>query len=174
MSEPWAVLYPPSAALIVVVIRVSSKVTDFWPPPPFSMTPQHDSTHPHDSLSLLQHSYRSYRSTIWPYGGASHSRDSLSVLRVRTRRLCCLAGRFRRIILATLALGSQIRTSDPVDRSILALILRACTRDHYEILSDLGSEIQDRCMSHIRRLFTNIWAIWFLKARQLLLISVSK
>jgi hypothetical protein len=64
MSEPWAVLYPPSAALIVVVIRVSSKVTDFWPPPPFSMTPQHDSTHPHDSLSLLQHSYRSYRSTI--------------------------------------------------------------------------------------------------------------
>ena len=62
MSEPWAVLYPPSAALIVVVIRVSSKVTDFLPPPPSPTTLPHDSTHPRDSLSVVRHSYESYGS----------------------------------------------------------------------------------------------------------------
>jgi hypothetical protein len=76
MSEPWAVLYPPSAALIVVVIRVPSKVTDFLPPPPVALSPPHGSTHPHDSLSLLQHSHRSYRSTIW--GCESLARLALS------------------------------------------------------------------------------------------------
>ena len=55
--------------VIVVVTRVSSKLTDFLPPPPSSTTPPHDSTHPRDSLSVVRHSYESYGSRTGGYGG---------------------------------------------------------------------------------------------------------
>jgi hypothetical protein len=48
---------------------VSSKLTDFLPPLPSPTTPPHDSTHPRDSLSVVRHSYESYRSTKGGTGG---------------------------------------------------------------------------------------------------------
>eukprot|EP01047_Picozoa_sp_COSAG01_P028923 COSAG01_NODE_1963_length_8785_cov_56.285402_9_plen_93_part_00 len=85
--KPW-VLDPRCRGLvIVVVIRVSSKLTDFLPPPPSPTTLSHDSTHPRDSLSVVRHSYRSYGSTRGGTQEVGTKSSALSVMGTKSSAL---------------------------------------------------------------------------------------